>query len=153
MNADEDHPVLVAIGWIAIVGLLMFFAVALMLSGLFDGEDCLAEVARAPSPDQHGYEVHLVPAKGAWSDDTWAASIYDATRNDEAFGANLRWTGPRALAVEYLRGHEKQGATDLGSASESIHVSLVSGVLDPKAPPGAMDYDPRLQTCRPSTML
>jgi|SRR5882724_6517187 len=115
------------------------------------------EVARVPSPDgafdavlietnggattSFGYEVEIV----RHADTAQAAPIatlYGATRNEQAYGANLRWQGPRELTVEYLQARwVQQRAPSATLGNEEIKINLRSGVADPSAPPGGMAYN------------
>jgi hypothetical protein len=109
-----------------------------------------------PSPDGHidallmetnggattsfGYEVHVVergrPAKDQ------VVRLYGASRNQNAYGANLKWTGENELVIEYLEARDQtlERAT-VSIAGRVIKVSLRSGVNDPMAPAGGMLYN------------
>lgn len=121
------------------------------------------EVARVRAPDggadavlietnggataSFGYHVYVVAhgaavprtAQGAASE---AAYLYGATRNEDAYGATLRWVGVDTLAVEY---HEARSDTLLHRAvtlaKRTVHVVLRPDVPDPGAPPGGMLYN------------
>ncbi len=116
------------------------------------------EVARVESPDHaldavvfetnggavtsFGYEVEVMPHRHTLLGDKEAAYVYGGVRNDSASGVNVRWTGPRALAVEYLHA----GVTVVHPRisplwSSPIDVALDSGVVDPTAPAGGMEYN------------
>jgi hypothetical protein len=65
-----------------------------------------------------------------------------AVRNQRAYGANLRWTGPATLSIEYLDAHgaeRRQAQARLGP--DTIAVVLRPGVFDSLAPPGSMLYN------------
>lgn len=115
------------------------------------------EVSRVASPDgrfdallietsagattSFGYEVELVPHthKGG---STPVATLYDARRNAEAYGANVRWRDARHLDVEYLNARwARQSAPQATIDGQRITVVLRSGVADPSAPAGGMAYN------------
>jgi hypothetical protein len=123
-------------------------------SGSAVGRD---EVARVTSPDgaldavlietnggattSFGYDVEVVPHAGK-ADAAAVATLYGATRNGQAYGANLRWVGARELSVEYLQARwtrQKESTATVGN--EKITVALHSGVTDNSAPPGGMAYN------------
>jgi hypothetical protein len=113
------------------------------------------EAARVPSPSgtadavlvetnggattAFGYEVYVVPHGKRFSSGPLAASLYDAGRSDSADGANLRWQTDHHLVVEYLSARSAwaiQRPVTIGS--DSVTVSLQSGVVDSSAPGGCM---------------
>jgi hypothetical protein len=116
------------------------------------------EVARVESPDHtldavvfetdsgaaksFGYEVQVMPHRYTLRGHQEAAYVYRAMRSDSAYGVNVRWTGPRALAIEYLHA----GVTVVHPRisplwSSPIDVVLDSEVVDPRAPAGGMAYN------------
>ena len=114
------------------------------------------EVARVPSPDgrvdavlmetnggattSFGYEVHVVEKGGPASDQV--ASLYGAGRNENAYGANLKWISGNELVVEYLDARDQTlERASVSVAGRAIKVSLRSGVSDPTAPAGGMLYN------------
>jgi hypothetical protein len=116
------------------------------------------EVARTRSPDgvidavvvetngggttSFGYEVDLVRAGSSTVSARRAAFLYGAGRNANAYGVNLRWTGPDALSVEYLEAKSAKLEVPLVSIGDrSISVALVGGVEDRNAPPGGMLFN------------
>jgi hypothetical protein len=131
-------------------------SVAVALACFLVSED---EVARETSPTgdidavltetnggattSFGYLVYLVPRGASVSHNSGRVALVDAgTRNDQAWGVNLNWLSPDQLAVEYLSAKY----TDLPKRSvhvsgRNINIQLVSGVIDPKAPPGGMLYN------------
>lgn len=88
-----------------------------------------------------GYEVFVVPAGRAVERDATGAvaSLYGAVRNDHAYGVNLRWLAPGALALEY-RDARRAGINDslVTVAGQPVRVVLQPGVSDPAAPGGGM---------------
>ncbi len=111
------------------------------------GADAVLIETNGGATTSFGYHVHAVSpgaavpreARGAASE---AASLYGATRNANAYGANLRWVGDDTLAVEY---HEARDDTLLRPAvmvpGSTVHVVLRPGVADPGAPSGGMLYN------------
>ena len=91
------------------------------------------EVAQVASPDgrveavlietnggattSFGYEVHVVPKGRPASDQV--AGLYGAGRNENAYGANLKWADDHELVIEYLAAREQQ----LERASVSVSAS------------------------------
>jgi hypothetical protein len=117
------------------------------------------EVARVASPDgaldavliemnggattSFGYDVEVVPHAGK-ADAAAVATLYGATRNGQAFGANLRWVGARELSIDYLEARwtrQKESTATVGN--EKVAVVLHPGVTDNSAPPGGMAYNLR----------
>ena len=115
------------------------------------------EVARVRSPDgaydavlfetnvdattDFGYEVRVV-RHGGTSDAPPAVTLYGATRNEHAYGANLRWSTPRQVDVEYLEARStQQNAAAVTVGQDKITVVLRPGVADPAAPAGGMAYN------------
>jgi hypothetical protein len=98
-------------------------------------EDCGA-------PCSFLYEVRLA-RKGSRSGER--VTLLDAaTRNDNAWGVNLRWLDADNLSVEYFRANHtdlQQKTVDI--AGDRIRVSLHAGVYDPQAPSGGMLYNLR----------
>jgi hypothetical protein len=65
-----------------------------------------------------------------------------AVRNRRAYGANLRWTDPTSLTIEYLDAHAaEQRRARAVVGPDTIAVALRAGVADPFAPPGGMLYN------------
>ena len=133
-------------------GLFVIIALVL-LTGCRVSRD---EVARVPSPDgrldavlietdagattSFGYEIHVVE-KGSPANDR-VAWLYGAARNENAYGANLKWTNDHELAIEYLNAREQRVERAIARvAGRPIKVSLRSGVSDLTAPPGGMLYN------------
>jgi hypothetical protein len=117
------------------------------------------EVARVTSPDgaldavlietnggattSFGYDIEVVPRAGK-ADAAAVATLYGATRNGQAYGANLRWVGARELSIEYLQASwTRQKETTATVGNEKITVVLHPGVTDNSAPPGGMAYNLR----------
>lgn len=116
------------------------------------------EVARATSPSGHidavlvetnggattsfGYKVLLVPMGSKFNDGVEVASLYGATRNESAYGANLKWDGALKLVVEYFKAKSEPSSKNMATvAGEQVEVSLRGGVKDPNAPAGGMLYN------------
>lgn len=142
--------------------LLIFVSICMMvyaIRGLF----CVGcahvsrdEVARSLSPDgrleaflietnggattSFGYEIRL----GQKGDrrGTRVAWLYGATRNEEAYGVNLRWTSEKELSIEYFQA--KEAVLEMGRLQVSgreVQINLHEGVRDPSASPGGMLYN------------
>ena len=116
------------------------------------------EVARVTSPNglvdailtetnggattSFGYLIYVAPRGASRSNSSKAASLYGATRSDQAYGVNLKRRGPDELAVEYFSAKSAGVIRHSVSVGDrEIRVSLVSGVGDPAAPPGGMLYN------------
>jgi hypothetical protein len=142
--------------WRTIPQLVCCFA-AVLMSGCFAFRD---EVARSTAPSgrvdavlvetnggaitSFGYFVFVVPTGRS----TWfkkeVAFLYGATRNSQAFGANLNWTGNSELKVEYLDAREAElRLSRVLVLGKEVRIILKSGIIDPSAPPGGMLYNLR----------
>jgi len=112
------------------------------------------EVARAPSSagdldavlvetnggatTSFGYLVYVVPHGTKASEGTEVAMLYGAVRNDQAYGANLKWEGSQ-LAVEYRDARQaelRKPTVTIGP--RTVMIVLRSGVTDSAAPAGGM---------------
>jgi hypothetical protein len=112
-------------------------------SGDVDGVVVERNAVASASP---GYEVHLVERGKAPGAATRVASLSGATRNDAAFGVNLRWDALDQLTVEYLDAKTSQVESPVArAAGRAITVVLRPGVRDPTAPAGGMLYNLRAQ--------
>ena len=97
------------------------------------------EVARLPSPDgrvdavlietnggattSFGYEIHVVE-KGRPAN-AQVAWLYGAGRNENAYGAKLKWTNDQELVIEYLDAREQTlKRASVSVAGRAIKVSL-----------------------------
>lgn len=135
------------------IGLLL-----IALSLVFSGCDMASrdEVQRAQSPDgsvdailyetnggattSFGYEVELL-GKGSHRGER-VATLYGATRNQNAYGVNLRWSGNGELRIEYLSAIDARVFhPTMETAGRTIRVVLKSGVEDRSAPSGGMYYN------------
>ena len=73
---------------------------------------------------------------------TVLARLYGAVRNENAYGANLKWISDNELVVEYLEARDQTlGRASVSVAGRAIKVSLRSGMSDPTAPAGGMLYN------------
>jgi hypothetical protein len=89
-----------------------------------------------------GYEVFVVPTQASTRLHKDVASLYGAVRSDQAYGVNLKWSDPSNLNLEYLEARDQEVLMPTVSiAGQEIHVTLKSGVTEPKAPPGGMLYN------------
>ena len=151
--------------WILwIVGTIVSLAVGavlllvLLTYGLV-GEPSRDEVARVVSPSgkvdavlfetnggattSFGYQVYVVEC-GAKPSGSPAVLLYDAVRNEHAYGANLVWLSPGSLVVEYLSAKFAKLNTQKQSVgTQTIHFVLRDGVTDNAAPSGGMLYNSR----------
>jgi hypothetical protein len=106
------------------------------------------EVARVGSPDGRvdavlvetnggattafGYEIHIVERGKSYGEA--AATLHGAVRNENAYGANLRWLTDSDLLVEYQRAHAQViEKTSVRVAGRDIRIVLRPGVLDSNA--------------------
>jgi|APLak6261663543_1056040.scaffolds.fasta_scaffold13572_1 hypothetical protein len=90
-----------------------------------------------------GYEVYVVEHDTQPSGSP-AISLYGAVRNQHAYGANLKWTSPDSVAVEFLSAESmKIKKPILSVGTQAIHLVVHEGVLDNAAPPGGMLYNLR----------
>jgi hypothetical protein len=130
----------------------LILGVSLLMAGCSSRD----EVLRATSPDgkvdallfetdcgapcSFGYEVRLA-TKGSHHGEE-VASLMGATRNDKAWGVNLKWLGAEDLSVEYFRAEDARLLRQtVGIAGHDIKISLHGGVNDPLAPAGGMLYN------------
>ena len=113
-------------------------------------------VSQVPSPDggmvatlfetnggattSFGYEVELSPKEG--SPGTLVAKLYGATRNEEAYGVNLKWASDSDLAIECLK---LKGTPEVHDPvrlnGRTIQVNLRTGIEDQSAPSGGMSLN------------
>lgn len=140
---------------LAVVAILLM---AWFLSALL-GEPSKDEVVRVVSPSGNveavlfetnggattsfGYEVFVVE-RGAEPSGSPAVSLYGAVRNHHAYGANLKWSSPGSLTVEYLTAKSAKTNTQAQSVgTQTIKFALRDGVTDNAAPSGGMLYNLR----------
>ena len=89
-----------------------------------------------------GYLVYFVPRGQKAPHRGEVAWLYAAARNDHAFGANLKWTGPTQLTVVYRDAQEAEvRKPTVVVGSDTVVVTLLSGVTDSAAPAGGMLYN------------
>ena len=83
-----------------------------------------------------------VAEAGTFSKAHEAASLYGAVRNASAYGANLRWTSPREVTVEYLDAKSSELLLPKFRLSNAeVTVVLRPEVTDAAAPAGGMLYN------------
>ena len=114
------------------------------------------EVARVSSPDgrvdavlvetnggattSFGYEIHIVEKGKSYGQA--ATTLYGALRNENAYGANLRWLTDSDLMVEYQRARAQViEKTFVRVVGRDIRIVLRPGVSDSNAPAGGMLYN------------
>lgn len=148
------------IGTLLSLAVVAILVTAWFFSGLV-GEPSKDEVARVVSPSGNveavlfetnggattsfGYEVFVVE-RGAKPSGSPAVSLYGAVRNQHAYGANLKWSSPGSLAVEYLRAKSARVNMQAQSVgTQTIHFALRDGVTDNAAPSGGMLYNLRVR--------
>ena len=91
--------------------------------------------------DTFKYDLFVLP-KGSPTSNKPVLSLVGATRNEQAYGANLRWQGPTHLRVEYLQARPVQGEAGVFQVGgQDVQIELVQGIRDANAPPGGMDYN------------
>jgi hypothetical protein len=92
------------------------------------------------------YSVYLVPRGQVVKPrtDPAAATFYDVTRSDSAFGVNLRWRDRATLYVEYLYSHQTRVPDPFVKVGpRAIHVVLRKEIVDAHAPSGGMLWNLR----------
>jgi hypothetical protein len=136
--------------------LLAVVLVAALMSGCAD-EARYDEVARVASADHaleavlsessggatttFTYHVHVVAAGGAVSGNPLAILV-GATRNAEAYGANLAWSGARRLEVRFLDAKStRRDDAALATLGNGVELVLMPGLSDASAPAGGMRYN------------
>lgn len=107
------------------------------------GLDAVLVEVGAGATSSFRYDLFVLPP-GAAAQGKPVLSLVGATRNTQAYGANLRWQGPAHLRVEYLQAQSVQGQPGTVTVGQqSVQVELAPGVTDPDAPAGGMDYNRR----------
>jgi hypothetical protein len=145
-------------GTLAALALAAIALIATIFSDLI-GEPSRDEVVRVISPSGNieavlletnggattsfGYEVFVVE-RGAKPSGSPAVSLYGAIRNSHAYGANLKWSSPASLAVEYLSAKSaKLNAPTQLIAGQTVQLTVQDGITDSSAPSGGMLYNLR----------
>ena len=130
----------------------------LLLSACLSSTVSRDEVARVTSPSRRtdavlvesnggattpfAYFVYLVPKGAPVPVRGEIARLIAATRNEQAWGVNLRWDGPAQLFIEYRDARDTQFLRDrVLVGTDSISIALKDGVVDPSAPPGGMLFN------------
>jgi hypothetical protein len=106
------------------------------------GLDAVLVETNGGATTSFGYLVYVVPHGTRPSDGTEVAMLYGAGRNDQAYGANLKWEGRSRLAVEYRDARQvelRRQTAVIGS--DTVTIVLRSGVTDSAAPAGGMLYN------------
>jgi hypothetical protein len=137
-----------------IVGTLATVAVGFIVFMYFFTRPSHDEVSRVTSPDGRvvatlmevnggatssmGYEVYLtrsdMPTSGAR-----VARLYDAVRNESAYGVNLKWESASELSLQYLSAKTALVIVPVWRSGDSaVRVVLRAGIQDQRAPPGGM---------------
>jgi hypothetical protein len=129
---------------VSIAGDLSFDEVSIVTSP--DGRaDALLIETNGGATTSFGYLVFVVP-KGVRlrsKDEKYLiASLYGATRNNSAYGANLKWPTKEKLLIEHLAAKSSEIIeSKVNFAGYEVSVELKSGVADPSALPGGMLYN------------
>jgi len=71
------------------------------------------------------------------------ASLYGAGRSDCAYGVNLSWIGNDTLLITYKDAQSTDVDRTARLLSRTVKVKTKSGVSDPNAPCGGMEYGQR----------
>jgi len=124
---------------------------AAFLGGCVDSGD---EVMRTASPDgrheavvveqgggattSYWYDICVVPTGGKCTSPMTLVTIYDAARNSNAFGVNVRWASPFQVVVEYESAENVKRRDEEGMPPGEVRVELKAGVIDVNARPGSM---------------
>jgi hypothetical protein len=88
-----------------------------------------------------GYEISLRGVSPG-QDPVRVARLYDAVRNESAYGVNLVWRNSQTLEVQYWKAENAETEhASISVGGQSITVRLKAGVLDKSAPAGGMDYN------------
>ena len=70
------------------------------------------------------------------------ATLYGATRNESAYGVNLKWISNKVLSIEYFDTKSvKSQKDDVTINGNKIQVILKDGIWDKDAPSGGMLYN------------
>ena len=140
--------------------LIQFVWPVFVLAGCILPEVHSTEVTRTRSPDgslegvvierivnvttPYSYWVYVTTPGAPIGPEGRVASAYGAIRNDSAWGMNLRWVGPRDLAIEYLKARrDSLIRANLTIGARSVQIHLRSGITDTSAPGGGMAYNLR----------
>jgi len=94
----------------------------------------------------YAYSVYIVPRGRAIDPraDSAAATFYDVTRSDSAYGVNLRWRDSSTLYLEYLYSHRTRVAEPFVKVGpHAVHLVLRKEVVDTHAPSGGMLWNLR----------
>lgn len=116
------------------------------------------EVARVTSPDgkfdavvvegdggattSYWYDLRVVERGKKFSAGPNVASLYGASRNEDAYGVNVKWSDPRVVTFEYWKSRNTiSRLSRVNLADQEVTINLRSGVLDSSAAPGGMAYN------------
>src|SRR5882672_11460937 len=105
------------------------------------GLDAVLVETNGGATTSFGYLVYVVPHGTKPSERTEVAMLYGAVRNDQAYGANLKWEGSQ-LAVEYRDARQaelRRPTVTIGS--RTVTIVFRSGVTDSSAPAAGMLFN------------
>ena len=89
-----------------------------------------------------GYEVLITPKGQKYSRGVKVASLYGATRNEHAYGVNIKWETSEKLVVEYYKSKTAELIRNkIKIKGPIVDVRLKGGVIDSRAPSGGMLYN------------
>ena len=98
-----------------------------------------------------GYDVELSPKEGLQG--TLVAQLYGATRNEQAYGVDLKWTGDSTLVIECLK---LRGTPEVHNRIQlngrTVQVLLRTGVEDQSAPSGGMGFNLHKSVMQPKAL-
>ena len=129
-----------------------------LLGGCLAADPSHAEVALSTSPNgaidaiviesnggattSFSYDVCLAPRGGHCTVSESLVQLYDAVRNEQAYGVNVHWANDSLIQVEYLEAKRTKVLQPTSVADgRIINVALHPGIADPSAPSGGMLYN------------
>jgi hypothetical protein len=106
------------------------------------GIDAVLTESNGGATTSFGYHIYLVATGRSYKKGTKVASLYGATRNESAYGVNLKWSGPEELVIWYLKARNTNVPHDQATVDgHQVRVVLFGGINDSNAPPGGMVYN------------
>ena len=139
--------------------ILLFVMVVILLFAMIDSimKPSKDEVVRIASPNNkidavlvetnggattsYGYEIYVIK-RGKKTSGKPPVYLYGTARNENAYGANLRWGSDNLLVIEYLSTRfSKVRKSVIKVNGQRVLISIREGVSDPSAPSGGMLYN------------